>query len=429
MNGVEDKPDPSPPVAESTEYFELARDLLCTASFEGRFIRVNPAWERTLGYPEEELLARPYIELVHPDDRERTLAEASRLRSTGTDTVNFENRYRAADGSYHWLEWTARVASERPLVFAAARDVTEQRKAKEDARLLAAIVRSTDDAVISTSLNGVITSWNRSAERIFRYSAEEMIGSRLDALLPPHRQDEDLRILADVVTAKNCVCRIETERLAKDGSLVPIALTTSPVRDDGGKLVGVSWIVRDVTDRKLLEAELEHAARQDPVTGVSNRRHFERELLRQLPFVRRYGPGGAILLLDLDGFKAINDAIGPQAGDEVLTAVGTVLTDRLRVSDTVARLEADRFAVLLPLASAEAACKVAEELVRRVGDRAATLPGPAAGLTCSVGIARLEAHPGAGVEELLAVAGLALAEAKRRGGGRVELGGEAKSTS
>ena len=426
MSRFEDSRDPSTALTESAEYFELAHDLLCTASLDGRFTRVNPAWERTLGYSEEELLSRPYVELVHPEDRERTLAEANRLGSDGTDTVSFENRYRAADGSYHWLEWTARVASDKGLIFASARDVTEQRRAQEDARLLAAIVRSTDDGVISTALNGVVTSWNRSAERIFGYSAEDMIGRPLAALVPPHRQDEDLRILADVVTAENCVCRIETERVAKDGSLVPISLTTSPIRDDGGKLVGVSWIVRDVTDRKLLEAELEHAARQDPVTGAYNRRHFERELLRQLPFVRRYGPGGAILLLDIDGFKAVNEAIGHQAGDEVLASVAGVLIDRLRVTDTVARLEADRFAVLLPLADTAAARQVAEELVQRVADRTATLTGPAAGLTCSVGVVRLEEYPGAGVEDLLAAARLALGRAKRRGGGRVELGGEAE---
>ena len=409
---------------ECLEYFELARDLLCTASIEGYFTRVNPAWEQTLGYSEKELVSRPYVELVHPEDRERTLAEAGRLKSAESETVSFENRYLAADGSYHWLEWSARMSRDGKLIVAAARDVTEQRQAEENSRLLAAIVRSTDDAVISTALNGVITSWNRSAERIYRYSAEEVLGHPIELLLPPHRQDEDLRILAQVLTAKGGVSRIETERVAKDGSLVPISLTASPIRDEEGKLAGVSWIVRDVTDRKRLEAEIEYAARQDPVTGVYNRRHFERELLRQLPFTRRYGSGGAILLLDLDGFKRVNETLGHEAGDEALAAVAKSLIDRLRVTDTIARLEADRFVVLLPLVDAEAARRVAEELVDRVGKCCAKLGGAAGELTCSIGIARLEEQAGGGIEDVFTAAEIALDEAKRQGGACVALNGE-----
>lgn len=412
----------------SAEYFELARDLLCTASPDGFLTRVNPAWERALGYPASELVSRPYLELVHPEDRERTHAEAARLTAAGTETVSFENRYRAADGSYHWLEWTARVVDEDGQVFAAARDITEQRRAEEDSRLLAAIVRSTDEAVISTELNGVITSWNRAAERIYGYSPEEMIGGRLERLVPPHRVDEDVKVLAEVFSSKGGVCRLETERQAKDGSLVPVALTASPIRDVEGRLAGVSWIVRDVTDRKLLEAEIEHAARQDPVTGVNNRRHFERELLRQLTFVRRYGSGGALLLLDLDGFRRINDSLGHEAGDRLLGRVADALVDRLRVTDTIARLEADRFAVLLPLTDAEAAGRVAEEIVERVGAVCAE-HGEVAGVevTCSVGIARLEEHAGSSTDEVLAAAALAVVKAKRSGGDRAARAAEAKS--
>lgn len=425
MDRHEDNHASQAPAIDGIEYFELARDLLCTASIEGYFTRVNPAWGRTLGHSDKDLLSRPYVELIHADDRGRTLLELRRLGSAGNETVNFENRFLAADGTYRCLEWTASMTSEGEAIFAAVRDVTEQRRAEDDSRLLAAIVRSTDDAVISTALNRVVTSWNRSAERIFGYSAEEMIGSGVEALLPPHREDEDLRILAQVVTARGSVSRIETERRAKNGSLVPISLTASPIRDEHGKLAGVSWIVRDVTDRKRLEAEIEHAARHDQVTGVYNRRHFERELLRQIPFARRYGSGGAILLLDLDGFKRVNENLGHERGDEVLAAVAQTLVDRLRVTDTIARLEADRFAVLLPVADADAARLVAEQLVVRVGERCATFAG---GLTCSIGISHLDERPGAGVESLLTAASSAVAQAKRQGGAQVALSVEAESS-
>lgn len=111
--------------------FELSLDLLCIADFDGYFLRVSPAWERTLGWPAADLCAHPYLDFVHPDDREATVREASML-SGGMHTVSFENRYRCADGSYKWLQWNAAPLLSRRLVYAAARDVTERRRAQEE---------------------------------------------------------------------------------------------------------------------------------------------------------------------------------------------------------------------------------------------------------------------------------------------------------
>ncbi|HZY85990.1 MAG TPA: PAS domain S-box protein, partial [Gemmataceae bacterium] len=108
-------------------FFTLSLDMLCIADFNGRFTRLNPAFERTLGYPLEELLARPYIDFVHPDDREATRAAVARLASGG-DVVSFENRYRCRDGSHRWLLWTATPFTSQGLIYAAARDITERKQ-------------------------------------------------------------------------------------------------------------------------------------------------------------------------------------------------------------------------------------------------------------------------------------------------------------
>ena len=118
---------------ELATLFEQSEDLLCIAGVDGTFRRLNPAWQRTLGYTTAELMARPYVEFVHPDDRGVTAAEAGRL-ADGARTVHFENRYRCKDGSYRWLSWKSTPLPEEGLVYALARDVTDERAAAEELR-------------------------------------------------------------------------------------------------------------------------------------------------------------------------------------------------------------------------------------------------------------------------------------------------------
>ena len=110
---------------ELEQLFSLSRDMLCIAAHDGYFKRLNPAWEHVLGWTREELIARPYLDFVHPDDRAATVTEASRL-ATGMETVHFENRYQCRDGSYRWLSWSATPAGHRRVIFATARDITER---------------------------------------------------------------------------------------------------------------------------------------------------------------------------------------------------------------------------------------------------------------------------------------------------------------
>ena len=115
---------------ELDRFFDLSLDMLCVANFDGYFTRLNPAWERALGYTIDELLARPYVEFVHPDDRRSTTAETDKVRAGG-QVLSFENRYRAKDGSYRWLQWAAVPYSSERTIYAAARDITERKQAKE----------------------------------------------------------------------------------------------------------------------------------------------------------------------------------------------------------------------------------------------------------------------------------------------------------
>jgi diguanylate cyclase (GGDEF)-like protein/PAS domain S-box-containing protein len=112
--------------AENRRQWELSLDLMCTADLHGRFLRVNPAFERVLGYGPAELTARPFVEFVHPEDREKTLAESARL-AQGQDAVDFQNRYLARDGTVHWLEWRATMVPDERLIYAMARDISDRK--------------------------------------------------------------------------------------------------------------------------------------------------------------------------------------------------------------------------------------------------------------------------------------------------------------
>ena len=121
---------------------EASLDLLATADLVGHFTRVNPAWEHTLGHSAKTLCSRPYLDFVHPDDREATIAEASALTEGSRDTVRFRNRYRTADGSYRWLEWSAHASPSEGVIHAVARDVTVQREAEQQLANNAALLET-----------------------------------------------------------------------------------------------------------------------------------------------------------------------------------------------------------------------------------------------------------------------------------------------
>jgi len=161
------------------EFVDLSLNLLCIAGTDGYFKHVNPAWETTFGYTREELLSRPYLEFVHPDDREATIAEAAHIAS-GRDTLSFENRYRCKDGSYKWLLWSAAVRAERGLIYAVAADITERKR--EEARLAAqyAVTRVLAEAPTLASatpriLQAICESLDWSVGAIWRVDQEEKL--------------------------------------------------------------------------------------------------------------------------------------------------------------------------------------------------------------------------------------------------------------
>lgn len=244
-------------IVESSDDAILSKDL-------GGIIRsCNAATERIFGYRRDELVGRPVRILIPPDRQSEEDEILARLRR-GERIDHFETVRVTRDGRLIDVSLTiSPIIDESGNVIGAskiARDITERNRAREREAYLAAIISSSSDAIISKDLNGVITSCNQSAERIFGYSAAELIGRPIHLLIPRERYAEEDMILAKLRAGER-IDHLETVRIAKDGREIDISLSISPILDEAGKVIGVSKIARDITEQKRLAREL--AAQQE----------------------------------------------------------------------------------------------------------------------------------------------------------------------
>ena len=241
--------------------------------------------------------------------------------------------------------------------------------------IFAAIVRDSDDAVFSQTVDAVITSWNPAAERMYGYAANEVIGQHVSILLPTNPLDDLKNIVSKMGKSLH---HYETVRQHKDGRLIDVALTISPIRNKQGHIVGASTIARDITVRRQAERNREewmsHLAYHDPLTGLPNRLLFNDRLAQALTTARRHGGKLAVIFADLNNFKSINDTLGHSVGDALLQAIANSLVACLRSIDTVSRHGGDEFVILLSEINhtsdtAKAVQKIAAsiETVHRVG--------------------------------------------------------------
>jgi len=262
---------------------EYAPDGVFVADSRGKYVNVNSAACALLGYTRQELLSMSVGDLIRPEDGARQAQLIASLRAGDVGVGEWDLK-----GKHEWIpvELSARMLPDGRLQ-AFARDIRERRRLQSADLHLAAIVESSDDAIISKDLNGIITSWNRGAERVFGYTAEEVIGKPVVILIPPDRQEEEPEILRRLQRGER-VDHFETIRRRKDGTLLNISLTISPVKDMSGRIVGASKIARDITAQKRAEEECERSnrdlrrANQDLETFAYSASHDLQEPLRMI---------------------------------------------------------------------------------------------------------------------------------------------------
>ena len=368
-----------------------------------------------------EATYKDFLNLIHPDDRDA-------VNQVHTDSLAKHQPYEIIhrllmdDGRIKWVHERGSYnynAEGKPLSsIGTTQDITERKKRDAELEKFKAIIESSDDAIISSTLDNIITSWNCGAEKIFGYTADEAINKPIKMLVPLDNLHEVAEIMGRIARNER-VEHYETLRLHKDGHLIDISITISPILDEAGQLIGTSKIARDITEHKQMEKQMHQLAFYDSLTHLANRRLLLDRCEQALRASARRKNHGAILFLDLDKFKLLNDTQGHSVGDLLLIDVAQRLVASVRDEDTVARMGGDEFVVILEelssdLTIAREQAKDVAEKIRFAIDTPFLLEDYSHNCSPSIGIC-LFAGRDQSIDELLMHADMAMYQAKAAG--------------
>jgi diguanylate cyclase (GGDEF)-like protein/PAS domain S-box-containing protein len=427
----------SPPSTEAAlrEAHEHYRALLDGAPFgisladlEGNLIVTNAAYRKIVGYTEDELRGLRFTDLTHPDDIQPDLSLLEEAIAGARDGYEVEKRYVRKDGAIVWARVRVLVARDAAGIptydIAMVEDITEERalarRLTDSARALEhsdaryrGLVEASPDAIFLASDDGTILMANPQAAAMYGCgNPAELVGLNATALVAGEdrrRMQADIKRFATVGGARN----LEYRGLRYDGSLFPVEIsgTRSPESEIGPKTMVI--IARDISDRKTLEEHLRHYALHDDVTGLPNRALLSDRAAEAIQGASRDSRPIAVLLLDLVGFRLINDTFGHAYGDLALEEVGRRLRLLTRATDTIARVAGDQFALLLDGADGPGGRRVADVLCRGL-EEPYRIQDHSLYLAARAGIAVFPDH-GADIQALLRGADAAVHVAKQRG--------------
>lgn len=402
-----------------------ASDMVTVNSLDGLITYASPSMRRWLGYDPDELLGTQARELMHPDDVRRVERSAFDQFARGvSEPINYRARHR--DGS--WREVEAIITdllyeeSVRGVV-TNARDVTEKRAAERRASELVEILEATNELVILSDPHGVIVYANRSARELF--------GVREGHHVTPLSSDSSReRLRTDIMpmVRRGSSWSGELDLVGPDRMVIPVAATIQAHRDDDANIVRIATVAHDITALKAAQRQLEFEATHDALTELPNRALFREIGERALARAERTKSEVAVLFLDLDGFKLVNDSFGHDTGDVLLGHVARRLRESVRASDTLARLGGDEFVILCEHPRTQAQML---DLSRRIIDTVSqpfTIDGAEVRVGLSIGIAFSKGTE-VGLAELIRDADVALYQAKRQGRGQAQVFAEAPVAS
>jgi diguanylate cyclase (GGDEF)-like protein/PAS domain S-box-containing protein len=425
---------------QALELSEERFNLAVTGSNDGiwdwdlitRNVYYSPRFNELIGCADRPLERTPdaFASRLHPEDRElSTVVLRAHLRRNSAYDV--ELRVKSDRGEYRWFR--VRGQSVRDIAGKAIRmagsitDITDRKSAeaelyseKERAQVT---LQSIGDAVITTDTNGLVEYLNPAAETLTGWKLHEALGLPLLSLIK--LMDEKTRRTSDpveVVLREGQTIEISTEivLVRRDGSEIAVAESASPIRDRSKHATGVVLVFRDVSRERQYAAKLSYQARHDALTGLVNRREFEIRLRKALATAADDGHEHAVMYLDLDQFKVVNDTCGHAAGDELIRQISSILQRRVREIDTLARLGGDEFGLLVEGCSPTNASRLADELRQTVEEFPFLWQGKSFSISVSIGLINISGNTFS-LAEVLTAADSACYLAKDKGRNRIHV--------
>ncbi len=401
--------------------------------FDGQTKRVelSTRWKTMLGYdPDDDDIALDWYTLVHPDDMARVQGKMREHLEGKTPFFESMHRMRHRSGEWRWMNSRAKGVLDKNgrliRLLGVEVDITERKlyeealfRQKESAQIT---LQSIGDGVITTDAEGNVEYVNPVAEELTGWKVDDASGRPLDEIFRGFHEETCEPLENPLVVAIRRDRAIKSVRptllIRRDGNELYIESTASPIRDGKGVVTGGVLVFHDVSESRELNRRLSYHASHDILTGLVNRREFENRLERALKSARARETSYALLYLDLDQFKIVNDSCGHSAGDALLGQLGALLKSKSRWRDTLARLGGDEFGVLLESCSLDEAMQTAEALRIAIGDYKFLWDDRTFRLGVSIGVVPITAE-NEDVAALLSAADSACATAKEAGRNRI----------
>jgi diguanylate cyclase (GGDEF)-like protein/PAS domain S-box-containing protein len=400
-------------------------------SSDAHIVDVNRSLCRSLGLSAEELIGKNFVDLTHPEDRDLEFDYAQRLFEGKIDRFQIDRRLTRADGSLMTGRITAstvRDDSGRVLFgIGVVEDVTERLRSEqahlESEKVFRRTIEASNDAFVGLDASGRVTDWNAAAERLFGWTSGEVIGRSLTKLVVPEEyagsyRESFIETLASGAFIRAIDAPVESLLMDRTGREFPVEISLAVVEQDG-QLCAKAF-VRDVSERHALEEQLSRQALTDSLTDLPNRALLRDRLDTAVSRLERNPGLAAVMMLDMDRFKVVNDSLGHVAGDEMLKIVADRIRSAVRVGDTVGRVGGDEFVVVAEdFDDTSEVVFLADRIIEAVSE--------------PLELRGLEVHPGASIgiavatdsaataDKLLRDADLSMYRAKERGGGCAEL--------
>jgi len=392
--------------------------VLCDA--EGRFVEANPAFCSMIGYSEAELKLLTSKDVTHPEDVDRHEGLRDEMRAGGRDFYHLTKRYLAKDGRILWGSLTVTAVREAGIDDADMRftvtvveDITEKKRLEDHMRLAATVFESSGDGLFVTDAHSRIVHVNPAFTEITGFEAGDVMG-KTPKVLSSGRHDREFyeRMWEALHATGKWQGEIWDRR--KSGEMFAGWQNIAAVRNSMGEITNYVAVISDITSRKQVEERLSYQANHDPLTRLPNRSLFQERLSRAVARAHRNQSLVALLFIDLDKFKQVNDTLGHLAGDMLLQQVAERLTGATRQGDTVARLSGDEFTVILEdVQDPRDAAVVAHKILHMLAD-SFDLGGQDAHISSSIGVALYPADAG-DPQTLVKLADAAMYRAKHLG--------------